>query len=100
MALWMENSRVWYARLRAEEVVVLRSIEDEVVDFVRDILGSRCRPIWSAIDEHGIRTIRLAVADHPALIAFSVSSTDLMILDRTLLAQMLETSLNNETVEA
>jgi len=99
MAMWTESNRVWYARLSADEVAVLRSIEDEVVNFVRDILGSSCRPIWSAVDEHGVRTVRLAVADLHSLIAFSISSTDLLILDRALLIQMLETSIHNEMIE-
>ena len=99
MVTTVESGNVYYLHLTDHERQVLSEIEHEVIDFVRDSLGSSCRPIWSAVDDHGVRMIRLAVADIPSVIAISVHADELAALTDASLFHFLEANVADELVE-
>ena len=96
----VKSNSVFYIHLTTNEQTALEAIEDGVVSFVRNRLGSSCRPIWASLNDHGNRIVRLSAADIHPVIAFSIRSNDLSNLTDASLLDLIEHSKSDDSDDA
>ncbi len=100
MVSTVDDRSAFYIHLTATEQSALQAIEGGVVDYVKNRLGSSCRPIWASLNDHGHRIVRLSAADICPVIAFSIGSTELTNLSDDTLLHLIETCGPEEASEA